>query len=115
MRQQDEGSPNGSGTASFYVRNTLDGMSTPTAADPADVAWDLEPLVDGDGAEGVDHLLDEAGRRAAAVAEAHGGRVAELDGPGLAAASSRNWQSSRRTQARKTRVAISTGTLRPVT
>ena len=27
-------------------------MSLPTAADPADVAWDLEPLVDGDGAAG---------------------------------------------------------------
>ena len=86
MRQQDEGSPNGSGTASFHVRNTLDGMSTPTAADPADVAWDLEPLVDGDGPEGVDHLLDEADRRAAAFAEGHAGRVAELDGPALAAA-----------------------------
>ena len=70
MRQQDEGSPNGSGTASFYVRNTLDGMSTPTAADPADVAWDLEPLVDGEGDAGVDRLLDEADRRAAAFAEA---------------------------------------------
>src|SRR3954470_12469241 len=86
MRQQDEGSPNGSGTASFYVRNTLDGMSTPTAADPADVAWDLEPLVDGDGPDGVDRLLDEGDRRAAAFAEAHAGRVAELDGPALAAA-----------------------------
>src|SRR4051794_17250115 len=86
MRQQDEGSPNGSGTASFYVPNTLDGMSTPTAADPADVAWDLEPLVDGDGPDGVDRLLDEGDRRAAAFAEAHAGRVAELDGPALAAA-----------------------------
>ena len=86
MRQQDEGSPNGSGTASFYARNTLDGMSLPTAADPADVAWDLEPLVDGDGPQGVDVLLDEADRRAATFAEAHAGRVAELDGPGLVAA-----------------------------
>jgi oligoendopeptidase F len=62
-------------------------MSTlPTAADPADVAWDLEPLVDGDGAAGVDRLLDDADARAAAFAGAYAGKVAELDGPGLAAA-----------------------------
>ena len=51
-----------------------------------DVAWDLEPLVDGDGPAGVDRLLDEAERRATAFAEQHAGKVAELDGPGLAAA-----------------------------
>ncbi|HSD77660.1 MAG TPA: M3 family oligoendopeptidase [Solirubrobacteraceae bacterium] len=62
-------------------------MSTlPAAADPADVAWDLEPLVDGDGPAGVDRLLDEADARAAAFAEARAGRVADLDGSGLAAA-----------------------------
>ena len=53
-----------------------------------DVAWDLEPLVDGEGAEGVERLLDEADERAARVAEAHAGRVAEIDGPDLAAAMS---------------------------
>src|SRR3954454_13316147 len=62
-------------------------MSTlPTAADPADVAWDLEPLVEGEGPAGVDRLLDEADRRAAAFADAHAGRVDRLDGRGLAAA-----------------------------
>jgi oligoendopeptidase F len=62
-------------------------MSTlPTAADPADVAWDLEPLVDGHGADGVDRLLDDAAARAGAFADAHAGEVARLDGPGLAAA-----------------------------
>ncbi len=50
------------------------------------VAWDLEPLVDGDGEAGVDRQLDEARERADAFAERHAGRVAELDGPGLAAA-----------------------------
>jgi oligoendopeptidase F len=52
----------------------------------ADVAWDLEPLVDGGGGAGADRLLDEADERAARFAEAHAGRVAALDGPGLAAA-----------------------------
>jgi oligoendopeptidase F len=50
------------------------------------VAWDLDPLVDGDGDVGVDRLLDDADRRAAALAQQYAGRVAELDGPGLAAA-----------------------------
>jgi oligoendopeptidase F len=53
--------------------------------DLTDVAWDLEPLVHGEGAEGVERLLDEADERAARVAQAHAGRVAEIDGPGLAA------------------------------
>jgi oligoendopeptidase F len=59
-------------------------MATDTALE--DVTWDLEHLVDGDGPDGVDRLLDEAAARAAAFAEAHAGRVAELDGAGLAAA-----------------------------
>src|SRR4051794_38320490 len=58
----------------------------PTAVDPADVAWDLEPLVDHDGAAGVERLLDEAVGRAEAFGGMHAGRVAELDGSGLAAA-----------------------------
>jgi len=63
--------------------------SADTAArEPADeevarVAWDLEPLVDGRGPEGVRALLDEAARRADAFAVAYAGRVAALDGPGL--------------------------------
>jgi oligoendopeptidase F len=40
-------------------------------------AWDLEPLVDGRGAEGVEQLLGEARERAAAFAERHRGRVGE--------------------------------------
>jgi oligoendopeptidase F len=48
--------------------------------------WDLDPLVDGDGSAGVDRELDEALERATAFAAAHAGKVAELDGPGLAAA-----------------------------
>jgi oligoendopeptidase F len=50
------------------------------------VAWDLEPLVDGEGEAGADRLLAEAGQRATAFAQQHAGKVADLDGPGLAAA-----------------------------
>src|SRR5438128_7864752 len=60
-------------------------MATTTDADltAADVAWDLEPLVDGKGEAGVDELLDEADRVAASVAERRG-TVSELDAAGLA-------------------------------
>jgi oligoendopeptidase F len=58
-------------------------MSTPTLEN---VAWDLDPLVDGEGPQGVDRLLAEADERAAAFAAGHAGKVADLDGPGLAAA-----------------------------
>jgi oligoendopeptidase F len=57
-----------------------------SVTDLQDVAWDLEPLVDGEGADGADRMLAEADERAAAFAERYAGRVAELDGPGLAAA-----------------------------
>ncbi|HYF25966.1 MAG TPA: M3 family metallopeptidase, partial [Baekduia sp.] len=60
-------------------------MSTaPTALES--VAWDLDPLVDGAGEAGCDRQLNEAVERAQAFAAAHQGMVAELDGPGLAAA-----------------------------
>ena len=54
--------------------------------DVQDVAWDLDPLVDGEGPEGADRMLAEADERAAAFAERYAGNVAGLDGPGLAAA-----------------------------
>jgi oligoendopeptidase F len=57
-----------------------------TVTELQDVAWDLDPLVDGEGEEGADRLLAEADERAARFAEAHAGKVAQLDGPGLAAA-----------------------------
>ena len=60
-------------------------MATTTDTDltAADVAWDLEPLVDGKGEAGVDELLDDADRVAASVAERRG-TVAQLDAAGLA-------------------------------
>ena len=54
--------------------------------DVQDVAWDLDPLVDGEGPEGADRMLAEADERAATFAARYAGHVAELDGPGLAEA-----------------------------
>ena len=49
-------------------------------------AWDLEPLVAGEGKEGVESRMAEALERAKAFAEAHAGHLGELDGAGLASA-----------------------------
>ena len=46
-------------------------------------AWDLEPLVDGDGAAGVEGLLDEAIERARAFAAGYEGGVGDLSPEGL--------------------------------
>jgi oligoendopeptidase F len=54
--------------------------------DLQDVAWDLDPLVGGEGDAGADRMLAEADERAAAFAERYAGRVADLDGSELAAA-----------------------------
>jgi oligoendopeptidase F len=51
-----------------------------------DVAWDLDPLVDGEGAAGADRMLAEADERAAAFAERYAGRMKDLTGEELAAA-----------------------------
>lgn len=52
----------------------------------ADVAWDLEPLVHGDGEAGALRLLEEAAGQADAFAATYAGKVADIDGPGLVAA-----------------------------
>jgi oligoendopeptidase F len=57
-----------------------------TVTDVQDVAWDLDPLVDGEGAAGADRMLAEADERAAGFAERYAGRMNELDGPALVAA-----------------------------
>ena len=49
-------------------------------------AWDLEPLVDGEGAAGVERRLRDALTRARAFAERYTGRLSDLDRAGLAAA-----------------------------
>ena len=57
--------------------------TTETDFTAADVAWDLEPLVDGRGVEGVDAALDAADALAASI-EARRGTVADLDAGSLA-------------------------------
>jgi oligoendopeptidase F len=52
--------------------------------DLQDVAWDLEPLVEGEGTEGADRMLAEADDRAAGFAERYAGRVKDIDGAELA-------------------------------
>ncbi len=54
----------------------------PTAPAADDVHWDLEPLVDGAGPDGVDHMLDQADALAGDLA-ARRGAVANLDADGL--------------------------------
>ena len=63
------------------------------AAPPADQAlaearWDLEPLVGGEGAEGVSARLDQAEQRSDAFAAEYRGKLAELDAASVAAAMS---------------------------
>jgi oligoendopeptidase F len=64
---------------------------TAPSADPEleNVAWNLDPLLDGGAADpeaAVEAMIAEAQQRADAFAQAHAGKVAELDGPGLVAA-----------------------------
>lgn len=59
--------------------------TAPESTDPELQAssWDLEPLVDGEGAEGVEPRLSEALQRAQAFAERYAGELEELDSSGL--------------------------------
>jgi oligoendopeptidase F len=57
-----------------------------TSVEHTDVAWDLETLVHGEGPDGVLRLLDEAQAQADQFATAYQGKVAEINGAGLAAA-----------------------------
>jgi oligoendopeptidase F len=58
-------------------------VQEPDDPEVAGVAWDLEPLVDGQGEAGVRAQLDEAAGRAAAFAARYAGKVAALDADGL--------------------------------
>jgi oligoendopeptidase F len=66
-------------------------MAASAITEPADpelqaTAWDLEPLVEGEGAPGVEQRLGEALERAERFAERHAGRLGELDSGSLAEA-----------------------------
>jgi oligoendopeptidase F len=61
------------------------------ASEPIDpelehAAWDLEPLLDGEGEAGVQSRMREALTRARTFAERYAGKLGELDGAGLAEA-----------------------------
>jgi len=58
--------------------------STPADPELEQTAWDLGPLVDGEGPDGVARRLDEALARAKTFAECYAGRLAELDSESLA-------------------------------
>jgi oligoendopeptidase F len=63
-------------------------MAQTAATEPSDPeleasAWDLEPLVDGEGQPGVERRLAEALERSKAFSERYAGRIAEFDGAGL--------------------------------
>jgi oligoendopeptidase F len=65
-------------------------MAATAPAEPTDpeleaTAWDLAPLVDGEGQEGVERRLGDALARAEAFAERYAGKLGELDSDGLRA------------------------------
>jgi oligoendopeptidase F len=61
-------------------------FATPADPELEQTAWDLEPLVDGEGPEGVERRLQDAVARAKAFAERYAGHLDELDSAGLAQA-----------------------------
>jgi oligoendopeptidase F len=63
-------------------------MAATTRSEPSDpelqaTSWDLEPLVEGEGREGVERRLSEALERASSFADRYAGKLGELDGGGL--------------------------------
>jgi oligoendopeptidase F len=63
-------------------------MAATAPAEPTDpelqaTAWDLEPLVDGQGQDGVERRLSDALARSQAFAARHAGKLGELDSAGL--------------------------------
>jgi oligoendopeptidase F len=63
-------------------------VDSPELSDPEllATAWDLEPLVDGEGEAGVERQLADALVRAESFAADHAGRLGEIDGPTLVTA-----------------------------
>jgi oligoendopeptidase F len=57
--------------------------TTPEDHELAETAWDLEPLVDGEGEAGVESRLKDALTRSQAFAERYAGKLGELDSAGL--------------------------------
>src|SRR6202045_817508 len=57
--------------------------TTPEDHELAETAWDLEPLVDGEGEAGVESRLKDALTRSQTFAERYAGKLGELDSAGL--------------------------------
>jgi oligoendopeptidase F len=57
--------------------------SESTDTELQETAWDLEPLVEGEGAEGVESRLNDALARGQAFAERYAGKLGDIDGAGL--------------------------------
>src|SRR5262249_16257841 len=76
-------------TLAGFRHDLLTWRSVSTAANPLtdpellETEWDLDPLVDGEGADGADRFLDDAVARASAFNESYAGQVASLDGAAL--------------------------------
>lgn len=62
--------------------------SRPEDQELAETAWDLEPLVDGEGEAGVERRLEDALARSRAFAERYAGKLGGLDSAGLGEAMS---------------------------
>jgi oligoendopeptidase F len=56
---------------------------TPEDPELAETAWDLEPLLEGEGEAGVESRLEDALARSQAFAERYAGKLGELDSAGL--------------------------------
>jgi oligoendopeptidase F len=72
----------------FTRGSKLAGMAAVAPSQPSDpeleaTAWDLEPLVDGEGTDGVKRRMAEALERARAFAQSYAGGLAEIDSAGL--------------------------------
>jgi oligoendopeptidase F len=65
------------------MASTADQIEDPEANQ---AAWDLSPLLGGEGPEGVQKRLEDALGKAQNFAGKHAGKLGELDGPGLVAA-----------------------------
>jgi oligoendopeptidase F len=75
--------PPGVGNLSLPMSTISDYLSDPELLT---TEWNLAPLVDGEDRAGAERMLDEAKERASRFADAHAGKVAQLDASGLQAA-----------------------------
>src|SRR5271170_2616922 len=81
--------PDGERSCAAWISSRKMATEAPTeSTDPEleQTAWDLEPLVDGEGPDGVEARMNDALARAKTFAEGYAGKLATLDSAGLAEA-----------------------------